>query len=90
MPGPDPHGLIYDEDARGRPVIHAELWTSRIPPFTGCKRTRLARARAVLLNLHRDGWTCRQCGDPVPIWRRADAVFCSIGCRKRAMRQRKT
>lgn len=88
MPGPDPHGLIYSEDAQGRPVIVVEVWTSRLPPFSGCRRTRLARARAVLAHLQRDGWTCPQCGDPVPLWRRADAVYCSTGCRKRTMRRR--
>ena len=88
MPGPDPDGLSLHMDALGRPVITAELWTSRLPPFTGCRRTRLARARAVLRNLHCGGWCCLHCGDPVPIWRRADAVFCSPGCKKRAKRAR--
>ncbi|KFI27763.1 hypothetical protein CN97_00150 [Haematobacter massiliensis] len=89
MPGPDPFGLSYEENEHGRPVVIAEMWTSRLPPFTGCPRTRLARARAVLANLKRDGWTCPRCGRPVPLYRRADAVYCSTGCRKRAMRERK-
>jgi endogenous inhibitor of DNA gyrase (YacG/DUF329 family) len=34
----------------------------------------------VLRRLQRNGWICPHCGDPVPLWRRADAVFCSPGC----------
>lgn len=90
MPGPDPDGLEYDETPDGRPIIVAQVWRDRHPsPFSGCARTRLARARAVLLNLHRGGWMCPTCGDPVPIWRRADAVYCSTGCRKREARKRR-
>jgi hypothetical protein len=88
MPGPDPFGLIYDETPEGRPIVVAEMWTCRLPPYTGNRRTRLARARAVLSNLVRDGWLCPVCGEPVPIYRRADAVYCSTGCRKRASRER--
>ena len=47
MPGPDPDGLSLHFDADGRPIITAELWTSRLPPFTGCTRTRMARAKGV-------------------------------------------
>lgn len=88
MPGPDPFGLEYDETPDGRPIVIAEVWTGRAP-FSGCKRTRLARARAVLARIRCNGWTCPECRDYVPIWRRADAVFCSTGCRKRAARNRR-
>lgn len=37
-------------------------------------------ARKVLFN----NWTCLHCGDPVPLWRRADAGYCTAGCKKRA------
>lgn len=86
MPGPDPFGLIYDETPDGRPLVRAEIWADSRGPFPGNPRHRLARARAVLLNLYRGGWLCPWCGDPVPIWRRADAVYCCEGCRKRARR----
>ena len=89
MPAPDPFGLHYDQTPDGCPIVTAELWTSRLPPFSGNPRHRLARARAVLRNLLRNGWACRHCGDPVPLWRRADAVYCSEGCRKHAARRRK-
>lgn len=89
MPGPDPDGLSYDETPDGRPIVTAQVWPSDGFFAQGNRRHRLARARAVLMNLQRGGWTCPGCGDPVPIWRRADAVFCSAGCRKRAARARR-
>lgn len=88
MPGPDPFGLSYDETPDGRPLVRAEIWGDSRGPFPGNPRHRMARARAVLLNLHRGGWLCLCCGEPVPIWRRADAVYCCEGCRKRSKRAR--
>lgn len=87
MPGPDPDGLIYDERPDGTPTITAEVWPSS-GLFQGNRRHRLARANKVLWKLRLDGWTCPQCGGPVPIWRRADAVYCCTACRKRAKRNR--
>lgn len=57
--------------------------------FAGNRRNRLARLRAVSSKIHADGWTCPVCGDPVPLWQRADAVYCSTGCRKHAARERR-
>lgn len=87
MPAPNPFGIDYDETADGHPMVTGELWPSN-GLFAGNRRHRLARMRAVLGNLSRGGWCCPECGDPVPICRRADAVYCSRGCRKRAMRAR--
>lgn len=88
MPAPDPFGISYDETPDGRPIVLAEVWPSDGILAQGNKRHRLARAKAVLHKLTRDGWTCPECGGPVPIWRRADAVYCREGCRKRARRGR--
>ena len=88
MPAPDPFGLSYSENEDGKPVISAEVWPST-GLFAGNRRNRLARLKAVGRKVLADGWTCPTCGDPVPLWRRADAVYCSTGCRKRAARDRK-
>jgi hypothetical protein len=88
MPGPDPHGVYYDETPSGKPQVFAEVWpTSGL--FAGNRRHRLARFRAVWRNIQCDGWLCLWCLDPVPIYRRADARYCCEGCRKRAARARK-
>lgn len=88
MPGPDPFALTYNETPDGRPIVTAETDPTSGPFATGNRRHRLARMRAVLRNLTANGWTCPECGDPVPIWRRADAVYCREACRKRARRKR--
>ena len=80
---PDPQGLHLTEDADGRYGITSEVWEH------GNKRHRLARVKAVLQNLSRNDWGCRYCGEPVPIYRRADARFCRERCRKAAARARK-
>lgn len=89
MPAPDPHGLTYHETASGKPCITAEIWGSRNRPFwEGNPKHRNARAAAVLKRLCIDGWACRECRNPVPLYRRADARYCCERCRKRAARAR--
>ena len=83
MPGPDPRGLevaLYDG---GSFLLTAEIWPHGNPA------ARLARMAAVRRRIKRDGWRCQCCGDPVPLFRRADALFCRESCRKRAARQRR-
>lgn len=89
MPSPDPFALTYYETPDGRHGITAEVGPTSGPFATGNRRHRLARMTAVLRNLTANGWTCPECGDPVPTWRRADAVYCREGCRKRAKRRRR-
>ena len=84
MPAPDPFGIwIEEHDNCGWSVMAEQpLWSKQ-------NGSRMARARAVLRNLVRDGWTCRHCAEPIPEFRRADARFCCHGCKKRAARARK-
>ena len=90
MPAPDPNGLTYDETTTGAPMVRAEIWGSRNRPFwEGNAKHRIARATAVLKRLKLDGWACRWCRDPIPMYRRADARYCCEGCRKRAARDRR-
>ena len=91
MPAPDPFGLSYDESPTGQPLVIAEIWGSRARPlWEGNPRHRKARAAAVLRRLRCDGWACQHCGDPVPLWRRADADYCREACRKKAARRRRS
>lgn len=83
MPPPDPEGLFIETMDNGRWRLLAEIWAH------GNRRHRLARLSAVSRNLRQGGWTCRACGGPIPVVRRADARYCSEGCRKREARARR-
>jgi len=76
----DPNGLDIEEYDDGRFRLTAELW------WYGNKRHRIARWRAVSRRIKQDGWRCRFCGEKVPLFRRADAIFCREACRKKAAR----
>ncbi len=81
---PDPNGLFVEEDEDGNALgVTAEIWDH------GNKRHRLARMKAIAKNLSILNWGCRYCGEPVPIYRRADARFCRERCRKASARERK-
>ena len=81
MPEPDPNG-IAEGDNWPRGVL-VEQW--------GCgnKRHRMARAISILRNARWGEWSCRECSEAVPFTRRADAVYCREGCRKKAQRRRR-
>ncbi|CAM3142523.1 hypothetical protein PANO111632_05060 [Paracoccus nototheniae] len=82
MPAPDPHSVTIEAQGDG--------WAVLVETFLLSGRTqRKARAKRILANLTRNGWTCRGCRDPVPEYRRADACYCCEGCRKRAARTRR-
>ena len=83
MPGPDPQGLDITEHGGGDFTITAEVWPH------GNRRARIARMLAIRRNIIASGWRCLWCGDPVPLYRRADARYCCEGCRKRAARERR-
>lgn len=83
MPGPDPQGLDLDERPDGSFTVTAEIWRY------GNRKHRLARMFAVSRRIKADGWRCPWCGEPVPLYRRADARYCGEGCRSRAARARK-
>ena len=68
MPAPDPHAIERGESKPGRICV-----TFR-PCYLGQGKThRKARAISILRNLHAGDWTCPQCREPVPLYRRADA-----------------
>lgn len=83
MPAPDPEGLHLEEYDGGDFNIMCEIWEH------GNRRNRLARMKAVARNLLRGGWRCWGCREPVPLYKRADARFCSERCRKAQVRERR-
>ena len=89
MPGPDPHGIDL---APGWPekvsvfVYHFPKWAGH---SGGNRKHRNDRARRVLERLGFQGWLCAWCADPVPLFRRADAIYCCVSCRKKAARSRR-
>ena len=89
MPEPDPYGIEIGPDYPGQ--ISVLVYHSLAAAFYGGgnKRHRMLRAKRILSNLRWGGWCCTWCREPVPLSKRADAKFCSDGCRKRAARERR-
>jgi hypothetical protein len=75
MPGPDPQGLDIEERPDGSFTITAEVWRN------GNRKHSVARMLAVSKLIKAGGWRCPHCGDPVPLYRRADARYCGEGFR---------
>lgn len=83
MPGPDPHALWIESDEPPYRVCHqAYFWT-------GNNGNRKARAVAILRRLMLGTWQCRECGEGLPDYVRADAQYCREACRKAAARRRR-
>ena len=80
---PDPEGIYVTEYEGGEFRVTAEIWEH------GNRRNRIARMNRISKNLSLNGWCCRWCGEPMPIYRRADARFCRERCRKASARARK-
>lgn len=83
MPGPDPARLWIEETDTGFRVC----WQAY--DWTGNNGNRRKRAMAILRRLRWGTWCCRWCGDDLPDYLRADALFCGESCRKRTARQRR-
>ena len=75
--------LNFEFNDDGSLQASAEIWP------LGNKRTRIARMQAVLIKLVSGNWPCRWCGEPVPIYRRADVCYCCERCRKKSASQRR-
>ena len=81
MPAPDPFGIEASPESETVVLFHSWL--------CGNQKHRKARALRIARKLAAPfGWTCPACGDPVPLTRRADAIYCREACRKRAKRGR--
>lgn len=84
MPGPDPDRLLIEEHNPrfARVCFQAYDWT-------GNNGNRRKRAMAILRRLRWGTWRCRGCGDELPDYVRADALYCGNKCRKKAARERR-
>ena len=82
MPQPDPCGVYADERDDGLTFV-CEVWAE------DNRRHRIARMRAIARRWRWGDWICRRCGEALPMWKRADARFCSEGCRKADARERR-
>lgn len=83
MPGPNPHELWIDDDDPARPAVSFQNYS-----WTNNSGNRKARAISILRRLQLKDWACRWCGDPLPEYKRADALYCGESCRKRSARAR--
>lgn len=81
MPAPDPHGI--ETGSSGPLSLHVYHFLCQN------KKHRDARAQRILSKLRWGQWCCPQCGGYVPLYRRADAVYCRESCRKRAAKARR-
>ena len=84
MPGPDPFAIWLGDAEPGQIGVAFDR------PWNGNLKARTTRAVAILRNLQKGNWRCRECGTPVALHKRADAIYCCEGCRKRAARRRRT
>jgi len=82
MPAPDPDAIDLGDGWPDRVSVLASMF------MAGNRKARKARTLAIFRKLQWGGWNCRWCGDPVPLFKRAEAAFCCEGCRKRAARRR--
>lgn len=84
MPAPDPESIWLEETGLHWRITHFSwAWGNET----------LKKRRAVrLLRLYArpGGWHCRHCGDLMPEYKRADAVYCSESCRKRDAQRRRS
>ena len=84
MPGPDPSAVWFEQNNGQTSVYYLPyFWTRNAG-------NRKARAMSILKRMAQGDWYCLWCGDELPYWRRADARYCCVGCRKRAARKRRT
>lgn len=83
MPGPDPHSLWIEYDGTRFAVTYERyFWTQN-------EGNRRDRAKAILHRLKAGTWLCRWCGNDLPEYKRADALFCCEGCKRRAAKARR-
>ena len=89
MPCPDPDAIDYGDTWPDRPAVQVSHSAATILGG-GNPRHRLDRAKRIFRKLASwRGWACRWCGGQVPLFRRADAIYCSESCRKRAAQKRR-
>lgn len=80
MPRPDPDAIWLER--------HGSRVTGGYVPYfqSGTAGHRKARAEAITRRMLQGTWRCEWCGADLPVWKRADAVYCREACRKATAR----
>ena len=83
IPGPTPHSIFIE------PMFGGTLIT--FENYLGLNRSphRLARAETIAVRIAKNTWKCASCSSSLPIWKRADAIYCGESCRKKDAYQRR-
>lgn len=84
MGAPDPDGISIDLQD-GRVVVQFQVWCESNPVAREARAVRILR----LIGIDGDNWQCRWCGNPIPVFKRADAHYCRETCRKANARARR-
>ena len=82
MPGPDPNSIWLELGYGCRYIMYHRYLS------TGQAGNRKKRVERLAKRMAKGDWICRWCKDPLPLWRRVDALYCRESCRKRAVRGR--
>ena len=83
MPAPVPH-TIWIEPMFGGSLITFENYLGQRQSLH-----RQRRVTSLVTRISKNTWQCPLCSSPLPMWKRADAVYCRESCRKKAARGRK-
>ena len=83
MPGPDAGTIWIERDGGGYRAQYDKYF------WTGKEANRVARVLAIGKRMMQGTWYCRWCADDLNLDKRADTLFCSEGCRKKAARCRR-
>ena len=84
MPAPDPESLWVEQYGNGSVSVTFTRYF-----WTGNAGNREVRANRICRRVQGGTWVCKWCGDPLPNFRRVDALYCCEGCRKRAAHRRR-
>jgi len=83
MPGPDANTIWIERTYQGYHAQFDKYFR------TGNDANRKARVIAIGKRMIQGTWRCQRCGDDLSQNKRADARFCSEGCRKKSARERR-
>jgi len=54
-----------------------------------CSAHRRTRVETIATRIVKNTWKCAWCSSSLPIWKRADAIYCGESCRKKDAYQRR-
>ena len=85
MPRPDLDSVWIETSSEGAIITYQDYYGTGNEE--GNRKKRVAK---ISERIARGSWSCRWCcANPLPSWRRCDALYCSERCRKRFARTNK-